>query len=361
MDSHLEELSESFVDFTFVMPDGEIITTVPVRKGDFLDGDPDPKELDGYVFIGWFEKDSHKELAYCPAEEAATFVAEYLEEGSAVIPEALYFRRYEAWCQVGDFYNFGTESVILPENVSYGKIRWTSSNPDVVSVNQKGEAETVGIGEALITGTLYNGISKACLVHAYNPSTTKRETASGVQAEPEATTLAPGETIQVLGILTPEDRPLYDMDISINSEDPTVAEVRSYGPAGRVWLVTGVREGTTSLTIEAQDFDEGEKLTAKCTVIVTGFRLPTALTTIENQAFLGTAPNRVVIPKTVTSIGSEAFAENSELYKVIVYARSLTIAPDAFEDCPNLTVSGYTGTAIESYCKERNIPFQPIE
>ena len=92
-----------------------------------------------------------------------------------------------------------------------------------------------------------------------------------------------------------------------------------------------------------------------------GIVLPDDTTTIEDEAFIGTTLTDVLIPDKVTSIGSKAFADNDNLYTVVVYSRTLTIASDAFENCPNLSVYGYAGSSIENYCTSKGIWFITID
>ena len=89
--------------------------------------------------------------------------------------------------------------------------------------------------------------------------------------------------------------------------------------------------------------------------------LPDNTAIIEDEAFTGTAAAIVIIPDKVTSIGAKAFAGNDDLFTVVVYSRSLTIADDAFENCPNLTVYGYSNSSIDTYCSRRGIPFVALE
>ena len=93
----------------------------------------------------------------------------------------------------------------------------------------------------------------------------------------------------------------------------------------------------------------------------TRMTLPENLNAIEEEAFAGTAPNVVIIPNGVTSIGSRAFADNQELYSMVVYSRSLTIADDSFANCPNMTVYGYQDSEVNTYCSARGIPFRALD
>ena len=65
---------------------------------------------------------------------------------------------------------------------------------------------------------------------------------------------------------------------------------------------------------------------------------PTNLRIIEDEAFEGTSFQAVIIPDTVTTIGSRAFANCRTLVYVYIPASVTTIAPDAFADCPNVII-----------------------
>ena len=93
----------------------------------------------------------------------------------------------------------------------------------------------------------------------------------------------------------------------------------------------------------------------------TRMTLPESLTAIEDEAFAGTAPNVVIIPDGVRVIGPRAFADNEDLYSMVVYSRSMTVAGDAFENCPNMTVYGYTNSSVDTYCAGRGIPFVALD
>lgn len=58
---------------------------------------------------------------------------------------------------------------IFPSKVVSRKIRFTSSNPSVVSINSKGVIRTKNIGTATITATAYNGVKARCKVRVINP------------------------------------------------------------------------------------------------------------------------------------------------------------------------------------------------
>ena len=65
----------------------------------------------------------------------------------------------------------------------------------------------------------------------------------------------------------------------------------------------------------------------------------------------------VVIPDTVTTIDSYAFADCETLISVVIPESVKTISWRAFENCTNLTIHATLGSCAEKYTKENNIQF----
>ncbi len=265
-DEHLDELQKSMVSISFEA-DGQLIDTVNIRKGKYLTHGPDAPVKEGYVFIGWFEKNSHDGVKYYKADEDAVFAAEYLEEGKAVRPEALYFSDYEAWVLIGDTFDAAFQACVLPENASNKMIKWTSSDTNVITVDSDGIVKGESIGEAVLTGTLYNGISNSLTVHVYDRSVVSKMP-DGLILVPEKAELTPGQTEQIRVIPTPESTLLKYMFLSVTVDDPSCVEVKRGAGNERVILVTGLKEGMTQLTVEAERDDT--IFTAVCDIDVTG-------------------------------------------------------------------------------------------
>ena len=59
--------------------------------------------------------------------------------------------------------------------------------------------------------------------------------------------------------------------------------------------------------------------------------LPAALSEVDEEAFAGISAQKVVIPDTVTSVGSRAFADCSNLLLVELPSDCSGFAPDAFQ------------------------------
>ena len=138
---------------------------------------------------------------------------------------------------------------------STGTITWTSSDPEVVSVDETGKVSAgTKTGNATITATMPGGVTHTCLVH--NSVTTGGSTSTGSGAA-TSTALSLNRTDFTLS----KTYPSFQVKVSGTSSTPVwsignsaVATVSSNG------TVTYVGKGTTTLTCTV----DGQTLT--CTV-----------------------------------------------------------------------------------------------
>ena len=115
--------------------------------------------------------------------------------------------------------------------------------------------------------------------------------------------------------------------------------------------------GTTTIIIQTAD----GRLSASCEVIVVDSfskaALPSGLTVIEEEAFCGASGLEVVIlPETVTTIGSRAFADSGLLY-IRIPANVMSIAPDAFAGTSLQGIYCPAGSTAASFAEASNIPW----
>ena len=79
--------------------------------------------------------------------------------------------------------------------------------------------------------------------------------------------------------------------------------------------------------------------------------LPADLTAIEAEAFCGSDVEYLVLPDTLTSIGSRAFADCKELVCVEFTDSVTTIAVDAFAGCGDLMIVAPEGSAAYEFAE----------
>ena len=88
--------------------------------------------------------------------------------------------------------------------------------------------------------------------------------------------------------------------------------------------------------------------------------LPASLTTIENEAFEGTAITNVVLPENVESIGNYAFAYIRNLRSISIPNKTKYIGRNAFRGSENVTITGAPKGYARAWAHENGIPYNPI-
>ena len=119
------------------------------------------------------------------------------------------------------------------------------------------------------------------------------------------------------------------------SDDPGIVDVDETG------TITALEEGSTIVRVICTD----EQLSASVTVHVVSYKnknmltLPSMLTTVESEAFAGLGiVNCIELGDLVSQIDSRAFADNNQLWQIIVSNWDATFAQDALENTPAILV-----------------------
>ena len=121
-----------------------------------------------------------------------------------------------------------------PADATETKLKWESSEPDIVSVDQNGNAIAKKIGQATISATTVNGIVSKCLV-------TVEVYPNGIGPNVDRLEIESGKQFQLRVLVVPEDA--TNKSLTYTSSNQKVAVVSSTG------LVTGVASGSANITI----------------------------------------------------------------------------------------------------------------
>ena len=254
-----------------------------------------------------------------------------------------------------------------PVNAS-STFTWTSSDENRAVVDETGLLTTFIPGDIIITATSELGLQRECLVHLCYPVT-------GVSLSAPFEKLLTGNNMQLSASVTMRTQQCINHLVTFTSNDEAVATVDT-----ETGMMHGLAEGTvtitatsasgkrSSVTIHVMDvcdehtpvmdipisptntetgLTEGrhcgvcnEVLTAQKSIpALDTLRVPDFpdnLTVLGAGAFEGTNFEAVVIPETVTSIGTRTFANCPNLIYVRIPASVNEIASDAFIDCPKL-------------------------
>ena len=122
-----------------------------------------------------------------------------------------------------------------------------------------------------------------------------------------------------------------------------------YGGAAEQWQAINIGQGNNNLLSATIHYG-----------IVPDLALPSALSTIEDEAFAGGAFTYVQLPQTTESIGWHAFADCPNLVYICIPNAEAVIDPDAFDGVESLTILGKTGSTAQIFAKQHGFIFNPI-
>ena len=220
-------------------------------------------------------------------------------------------------------------ATVLPSNATTKDVIWSSSNPDVATVNATGQVTALGYGTCTITATTYDGISASCVV------TVGTVPVTDISLNANSLTLSQAnQTAKLTATIAPENA--NNKNVTWVSSNTDVATVDNSG------LVTAVANGSAIITATTKD---GTNLSAQCSITVDispniAFADVNAKTIcVQNWDTGGDGELNEAEAAAVTDIG-EAFKGNTEItsFNELQYFTDLTqIGNDAFRNCSSLT------------------------
>lgn len=189
-----------------------------------------------------------------PGEATITVTVDRAHQATCVVrvtqpAEGVFLNKTELKIQRGTSETL--EATVQPATTNIKDLTWTSSAPEIASVDQTGKVTAHKLGEADITVTTVDGGHTAvCKV-------TVIQKVTGVTLDKESASLRIGEeTLQLNAVVEPSDA--SDKSLLWTSSEPGVASVSETG------LVTPLAPGETVITVTTVD---GE-FSATCTVTV---------------------------------------------------------------------------------------------
>ncbi|MDE6338298.1 MAG: Ig-like domain-containing protein, partial [Muribaculaceae bacterium] len=186
-----------------------------------------------------------------------------------ILIESITLDHSEWNCKVGD--SFSLTATVLPENATDKSISWTSSDPNVATVDENGNVTAVNVGECTVTASAADGlgVSATCKV------TVLPCLVESIDLNYSEWNGRPGESLLISATVSPDNA--TDRTVAWNSSDPEVAIVDEFG------LVTTVKPGTTIITATTAN-----GLTATCEVTVLPILVESiTLTPSEIQGVIG--------------------------------------------------------------------------
>ncbi len=167
-------------------------------------------------------------------------------------------------------------AIVRPENVSNKELEWSSSDPDVATVDAAGLVIAKKSGTAIITVTARDGsgANASCKVTVEKKEEEEIKV-NEITLNKIKETLMEGDVFQLTATVSPENA--SNKELTWSSKDATVATVNEHG------LVTALKEGKTIITAMAKD---GNKVNASCEI------------TVEKKKEEGIKVSKIILNKT---------------------------------------------------------------
>ena len=226
------------------MIDGKVVKEVEVtgvlRRSDI----PEAPKKSGMVFQYWEDKDG---IAYDEGSRITadvTVSAFYIDEDDVVEAKDIFFKSYDLYypAYIGENSYEGSdwlfiEHRVMPDGAAY-EITWKSSNPEVAEITDNdGDIKINSTGDATITATLDNGVSRSMDLHVVSYEDLKDYETTTLNKE--SLTLKRGGYAQILTTSSP--RPCEEPDFIWVSTNEDVASVDDMG------IVTAISPGTADV------------------------------------------------------------------------------------------------------------------
>lgn len=273
-----------------------------------------------------------------------------------------------------------------PENHN-DSFAWSSSNESYATVDQEGTVTGKAIGDATITVTTQNGVTRECLVHVCYPVT-------AVKFAEETVNIHMGGTKQLTANVTMRTMSCVNQLVTFASSDLAVATVDEYGVvtavgAGTATITAATEDGGISAACEIAVTDEHEIVTdaeipatrkqtgltegAHCAVCgevlkaqqviaprtdLVVAELPAETKTVLAEAFAGSDVECVVLSSACETIGSRAFADCAQLALIEIPEGVTSIADNAFEGSASVALVVKDGSYAQSYAERLGLKWR---
>ena len=195
-----------------------------------------PPTCDDFTFISY-----DAALHVPPTSFSSYFTASYWKyfinisgDADFTWPTAVELNLTSALLEIGEELLLG--ATVKPVETSYNKINWVSSDPDVASVHD-GVVTALSSGDCVITASCLT-VTATCHIAVIEKNV-------HISLDSHEVSIKPNHMV----ILTPTLTPI-STNIDVTSSNPEVAVARI---ANRKIQVVGIREGTTTITVNSMD------------------------------------------------------------------------------------------------------------
>ena len=166
-------------------------------------------------------------------------------------------------------------ATIIPSDATNPIINWSSSNPNVATVDTNGIISSIAVGNTTITATTTDGTNLSAMCQV----TVQKQLATSITLNENHLVMHIGETFQLIADIQPDNT--SNKMLTWSSGNPSIASVTNNG------LVTATTDGTTYVKASTTD---GSYLSTNCTIEV----LPDYYLTLDTVSHVRGMPAQIV-------------------------------------------------------------------
>ncbi len=208
-------------------------------------------------------KEGHTYVNVSTSDGESAFASVFVigaNSNSNIEVEDVYLSDTELELEEGETWKL--EAYISPFDATNQKVTWSSSYPQIATVDSYGKVTALSSGKTEIIVTTANGLTETCYVVVEKKATPTPSDihVSGVKLSNNELILDKGEKSTLVATITPEDA--TNKSVTWSSSDKNVVTVNTNG------IVTAVGSGYATVTVKTED--GGYTNTCKITVLEEG-------------------------------------------------------------------------------------------
>lgn len=227
---------------------------------------PQPKK-EGYVFLGWegpdgtISRGDEEDDGENYATKDCVYTARFIEKSKATKVTEILFPEKDMWGVLSNAY-YGIRYTLLPVDAQDRTVVWTSSDPSIARVSEKGQVEMLRAGTVDITAALPNGEKRKV----------KFTVVEETETDPASVTVVPRELQMKVGERAGLSMTILPRLSGIGSivweaMDPEIVNVNESG------FVEAKKPGITTVEVRVVASSGEGEIVGSCTVrVILGWR-----------------------------------------------------------------------------------------
>ena len=245
-------LLDDLVHRVTFMADGEVFAYDFMEEADYVNGKEAYPEKDGYTFMGWMDEDGNIIDSQINVTRDMVLTAKYVPDDSLSHATDIAFSKASDVIRNSMFMKtYQIPYVVIPEDAEDKRVKWTSSDSNLASVDEDGFVRYNGPCEVTFTAQLRHGTTRTFTLTVLEMSDDPYPFPVSIYPEQERISLQVGEQSPFTIKTDPEVSKIRDYEY--RSDDPEIVTVDENG------VLTAAGPGSTKVHVRIRAHDENEE------------------------------------------------------------------------------------------------------